>query len=290
MSTLQATGLAPRTRASRQAGVSVLLGGAFVAAALCVSAVQVVGLRQDKVTLERSVSQLQQHKDELASLNRQLEQTLAQRRAEVARLEQHKALLLQSVKELSPAPVVPAAAPRAPSPGTRRTPLPAPRKGAGGGVGGGLEGLSGGGGGAIQRPGSDALEGLAPDAYARPEVAPTPAHGLGLVSAGMARASADERPDTGASGKKLYEFAVWLDLPAALRDRVRQVSYTFDHPTFLAKRHRATDAGSGFRSAYTGWGCLSTVSVQVEYRDGTPTDQFSFDQCALIVATGDSAK
>ncbi|MFI5307204.1 MAG: pYEATS domain-containing protein [Polyangiales bacterium] len=284
---MHATGLAPRTRASRQAGVSVLLGGAFVAAALCVSAVQLVSLRQDKAALERakvqlegSVKELDQRKDSLAKQNGDLEQSLAARRNEIQLLEQHKALLLQSMKELSPAPVV---ATRVPTKVLTQKLTPS-SKPSGLAAGGGVDlGHALGGGGTTETPPSQAL-----GAQAHGRVPAEP--GAALVSASMTRASATERPDTAPSGKKLYEFAVWLDLPPALRARVRQVSYNFDHPTFLVKRHRSTDAASGFRTAYTGWGCLSTVLVEVEYRDGTPSDQFSFDQCAAIVTSSDGAK
>jgi len=267
MSAAQTIRMAQQARASRQAGVSVLLGAAFVAVALGVSAVQVASLRQDRGRLERSVSDLEQRKDMLATQNTALEQTLAQRRQEIQTLEQHKALLLQSMKELSPAPVKPTRVPDK-APAQKRALAPSGR---GSGLGSVENALpEAGQGGAIERP-----------------AAPS---GPPLVSPGMARASAEERADAAASGKKLYDFSVWLDLPAALRPRIRQVSYTFDHPTFAHKEQRSTDAGSGFRAGYTGWGCLSTVAVEVQYRDATPSDRFSFDQCAAIVARGDSAK
>jgi hypothetical protein len=234
-----AAGRGARVHASRQAGFLVLFGAIFVAAALGVSAVQLVRLRSDKRELENVVWALQQRKEALSTQNAALDQTLATRRREIEDLEQQRALLLQSVKELSPAPAATAGA----------TPTAA-------------------------RP--NQLHGQAQT-------------GPGLVTPSMARASASQTAESMTSDRNVYDFAVWLDLPHSVRERVRQVSYTFDHPTFQQKRLTSTDPASGFRAGYRGWGCLSTVLVQVDYRDG-PSDRFLLDQCAAVVASGDRAE
>jgi hypothetical protein len=71
------------------------------------------------------------------------------------------------------------------------------------------------------------------------------------------------------TGKERYNFSLWVDIPEALRPSVKRVSYYFNHPSFSQKLYQVTDASTGYRFTYSGWGCLANVKITVhlENRD-----------------------
>ncbi len=66
--------------------------------------------------------------------------------------------------------------------------------------------------------------------------------------------------------KDKYDFSLWLDVPAEQQAGIQRVVYTFNNPTFKQKEYASTDAASGFKVGYTGWGCLDTVHIKIERR------------------------
>ena len=85
-------------------------------------------------------------------------------------------------------------------------------------------------------------------------------------------------------GKPVYRFGLSPTAASLARtkQKVSQVSYYMNHPTFFVKLLSAGD-GTKFQAWYNGWGCLSIVYVLVEYTNpDTPPSLSQFDQCASI--------
>lgn len=74
---------------------------------------------------------------------------------------------------------------------------------------------------------------------------------------------------TDSRGKKWYDFALWLDMPAARKAEVRAVSYRFPKETMPKNPLKvATRPDQDFRVAYYGWGCIRGVVIELERKDG----------------------
>jgi hypothetical protein len=105
-----------------------------------------------------------------------------------------------------------------------------------------------------------------------------------VVTVATPRASATEKPGMKLrDGRPIYDFAVWLAIPADRLPEVKSVTYTFDHPSFSARyrTQTSTNRTSGFRVGYPGWGCLSHVGIKLDLLDGSsPT--MDLDMCASI--------
>ena len=69
-------------------------------------------------------------------------------------------------------------------------------------------------------------------------------------------------------GSPIYDFSLWLETPAALREQIAQVTYQFDHPTFHNKGQIADDPSNGFQVGYRGWGALRLVTIEINLRNG----------------------
>ena len=85
-------------------------------------------------------------------------------------------------------------------------------------------------------------------------------------------------------GKPVYRFGLYPTTASLARSsqKVSQVSYYMNHPTFFVKLLSAGE-GTKFQAWYNGWGCLSVVYVLVEYANpDTPPSLTQFDQCASI--------
>jgi hypothetical protein len=95
-------------------------------------------------------------------------------------------------------------------------------------------------------------------------------------------ASASKIPGQKTSGgSQLHEFTLWIDVPSDRKREIRQVSYRFNNSTFQRKLQGSSDAPTGFRVSYRGWGCLEQVRITLSLRDGSelPLD---FNMCAAI--------
>jgi Uri superfamily endonuclease len=80
-------------------------------------------------------------------------------------------------------------------------------------------------------------------------------------------------------GKPLFDFSVWLEMPPLTASAVREVTYTFRHPSFSAPLY-SNDAASGFRIRYFGWGCVESVDATLTLKEGSRLTK-SFNQCAI---------
>jgi len=85
-------------------------------------------------------------------------------------------------------------------------------------------------------------------------------------------------------GQAVYQWDLF-PAPDSLQLLLRsatQISYYMNHPSFNVKLLSA-GAGSGFKASYTGWGCLSTVYILIEYFEAdTPPRLIKFDQCDSV--------
>jgi hypothetical protein len=86
-------------------------------------------------------------------------------------------------------------------------------------------------------------------------------------------------PETAGNGKKLYRWTLWVrDLNEMLLD-LKQIYYSFDHPTFEGAVPSSTKADNSFRVEYRGWGCVRKVTATLVFKDDSRLAK-SFDQCA----------
>lgn len=83
----------------------------------------------------------------------------------------------------------------------------------------------------------------------------------------------DNRPE--------YNFKLYVNAPKDVIGAIRGVTYTFDHPTFRQKRYVSTSPGNLFEIMYTGWGCLTSVGVEVQFLSGETT-AVDFNMCKSL--------
>lgn len=91
----------------------------------------------------------------------------------------------------------------------------------------------------------------------------------------------EAKPVPGVRGYKdlqIYDFSLWLDVPAAWKEKITQVTYEFNHPSFRDKTQTSDDRSTGFRVGYRGWGCLHIVTITITTTDGS-SSRFDFDMC-----------
>ena len=83
-----------------------------------------------------------------------------------------------------------------------------------------------------------------------------------------------------------YRFTTWIEGPPEAMSEIESVEYQFNHPTFKDKVQVGRDRTNGFRVGYTGWGCLSIVTVTFKLRNGDtePPPHLDFDMCELIAS------
>ena len=88
-----------------------------------------------------------------------------------------------------------------------------------------------------------------------------------------------------------YRFTTWIEGPREAMSEIESVEYQFNHPTFKDKVQVGRDRTNGFRVGYTGWGCLSIVTVTFKLRNGgAEPPHLDFDMCELIASAESSLK
>ena len=98
-----------------------------------------------------------------------------------------------------------------------------------------------------------------------------------------------DRQETGRqiAGTELpsYRFTTWVEGPPEVMQEIESVEYEFNHPTFKDKVQIGRERTNGFRVGYTGWGCLSIVTVTFKLRNaGDEPPHLDFDMCELIAS------
>ncbi|HRI07066.1 MAG TPA: hypothetical protein PKW35_04570 [Nannocystaceae bacterium] len=87
------------------------------------------------------------------------------------------------------------------------------------------------------------------------------------------------------AGGGLYDFSVWLDMPAGVADQIERVTYLLNHPSFRDQNRTVTASEGGFRVSYRGWGCLDSVVVTLQHKTGE-RDKMVFNMCDLLSRAG----
>ncbi len=107
------------------------------------------------------------------------------------------------------------------------------------------------------------------------------AQALPFVAAVKPRARVVENRDIKGERETYYDFSLWLDVPRERRAEILEVVYEFNHPTFRQKTQRSSNPEDGYRVQYTGWGCLNSIIITVNLRNGS-SSSIDFDMCAEL--------
>lgn len=78
-----------------------------------------------------------------------------------------------------------------------------------------------------------------------------------------------------------YKFSIYINSSKEGLSTIKDVQYTFNHPTFRNKQITVDNPNDQFLYNYTGWGCLTSVGVNVELKDGSST-KFNFNMCRSL--------
>ncbi len=86
-----------------------------------------------------------------------------------------------------------------------------------------------------------------------------------------------------AQDRPLYNFMLWVELPASRRNDIAKVEYRFDHPSYLVKTRTGTDPSNSFAISYLGWGCLQHVSETIVDPQGRQyLPPIDFEMCKAL--------
>lgn len=78
-----------------------------------------------------------------------------------------------------------------------------------------------------------------------------------------------------------YNFAIYVNAPAATLQRIEKVTYIFDHPTFAQRERVARDLDDQFKIDYYGWGCLTNMKAILTMKDGE-SQTLDFNMCKSL--------
>jgi cell division protein FtsB len=82
-------------------------------------------------------------------------------------------------------------------------------------------------------------------------------------------------------GLQLYNYTLWLDMPASRKKDISRVKYFFDDKSMRLKTHLGTQPSNSFAVSYLGWGCFSDVVVTID-SPGQLFPPIHFDMCTAI--------
>ena len=94
------------------------------------------------------------------------------------------------------------------------------------------------------------------------------------------KASAQVSGEKSADGP-LYTFSIFINSTPAVLDTITKVSYDFLHSTFKIQHVFSNNAKNQFSYSYKGWGCLTSVKVTIELKDGT-SKTTDFNMCRSL--------
>jgi len=81
--------------------------------------------------------------------------------------------------------------------------------------------------------------------------------------------------------KRLYSFALWLEIPQEVRQEIQFVEYEFNHPAYRHERRRSSNLSDGFRIVYIGSECVRSVTVRL-HTHGNEISSLDFDLCRAV--------
>lgn len=81
--------------------------------------------------------------------------------------------------------------------------------------------------------------------------------------------------------RPLYHFELWLEPPAALKQRLVGVVYEFSTPAIRPRSQASSDKTSGFRISAGGLACADEITVTLRFDDGS-VQKVVLDGCKLL--------
>lgn len=81
--------------------------------------------------------------------------------------------------------------------------------------------------------------------------------------------------------RPLYHFELWLEPPAALKQRLVGVAYEFSTPAIRPRSQASSDKTSGFRISAAGLACADEITLTLRFDDGS-VEKAVVDGCKLL--------
>lgn len=81
-----------------------------------------------------------------------------------------------------------------------------------------------------------------------------------------------------AQNRQIFDFTLWITSSQYTLNRISKVSYRFENASYLLKDRESKDNSNGFLISYRGWGCLSLITITVDYVDGEKETLY-FNMC-----------
>jgi hypothetical protein len=79
----------------------------------------------------------------------------------------------------------------------------------------------------------------------------------------------------------LYDFELWLDAPAEVKQRLVAVAYDFNTPAIMPQTQISSEQKTGFRVRVGGLTCADKITVTLKFNDGQ-YQQVAVDGCRLL--------
>lgn len=79
-------------------------------------------------------------------------------------------------------------------------------------------------------------------------------------------------------GRQVYDFTIWLTSSQFTLNRIAKATFKFSHGSFILTDRESSDKSNGFLVSYRGWGCLTLVTVTIEFEDGEEETLF-YNMC-----------
>jgi prokaryotic YEATS domain len=122
------------------------------------------------------------------------------------------------------------------------------------------------------------------DCYARLMAPPAPRETLASKNAKAGieiRSTATPLPSTQADAGRLFEWHIWVaDIDEMLPD-LKEIYYSFDHPSFDGHISQSATASNSFQIRYRGWGCVRKVTATLVFKDDSRLAK-PLDQCSVM--------
>jgi hypothetical protein len=79
----------------------------------------------------------------------------------------------------------------------------------------------------------------------------------------------------------LYDFELWLDAPAEVKQRLVAVAYDFNTPAVMPRMQVSSEQKTGFRIRVGALACADKITVTLKFNDGQ-SQQVDIDGCRLL--------
>lgn len=78
-----------------------------------------------------------------------------------------------------------------------------------------------------------------------------------------------------------YTFTIYLNSSIKMLSTIKGVQYQFNHSSFISNKAFSNSYQNSFSTSYNGWGCLTSVDVEIEFKDGT-SKTIDFNMCSNL--------